>query len=307
MIPTELRWLTSLESMRFESNHLSGKIPCEFTKLNPRNDLELANLTDIEFVVFCYNNKTDAKPDNPKLRATGSDSPQTSSIPIIGGVVSAVVVLAIFIGIYICYCQRRNKKTQAFATDELQSANGTNVAEPLSSSSLTSSSSVGRVEVAESNATNEFLVARDYKPLQEKSHILDNLAGSPLDGSQDVTVKTLAVAGNSSANVSIALSSGDFTSKGGPRILPENPTDWNMEETAQWLLQRFGNVKLSSMALGQRINGRTLLMMEREDLISGLGLQTVGDWFLFEEAVAELRSRSAQQSAQGGESPPSYQ
>ncbi|KAJ3231379.1 hypothetical protein HDU78_007748, partial [Chytriomyces hyalinus] len=120
--------------------------------------------------------------------------------------------------------------------------------------------------------------------------MLDNLAGSPVDWSQDVVVKTLAagtelaVAGNSSANVSIALSSGEFTSKSGPRVLPENPTDWNMEETAQWLLERFGNIKLSSMALGQKINGRALLMIEREDLISGLGLQTVGDRLLFEEA-----------------------
>ncbi|KAJ3263167.1 hypothetical protein HDU77_011201 [Chytriomyces hyalinus] len=89
--------------------------------------------------------------------------------------------------------------------------------------------------------------------------------------------------------------------------LPDNPRDWNQDETAQWILERFGDAKLSSLALSQKINGRALLMLERNDMVSALKLETVGERILFAEAVAELKRQSEQQSALAQEDPPSYE
>ncbi|KAI8822733.1 hypothetical protein BJ741DRAFT_635395 [Chytriomyces cf. hyalinus JEL632] len=88
--------------------------------------------------------------------------------------------------------------------------------------------------------------------------------------------------------------------------LPDNPKDWNQDETAQWILERFGDATLSSLALSQKINGRALLMLDRQDMKAELGLETVGERLIFEEAVAELRRQSAQLSALAQESPPLY-
>ncbi|KAJ3381244.1 hypothetical protein HDU80_001879 [Chytriomyces hyalinus] len=89
--------------------------------------------------------------------------------------------------------------------------------------------------------------------------------------------------------------------------LPADPINWTEEETAQWILEKFGNPTLSSLALNQKINGRVLLLMERQDLKSELGLQTFGEQRLFEEAIAELQRKSAQQYALAQENPPSYE
>ncbi|KAJ3256651.1 hypothetical protein HDU77_003033 [Chytriomyces hyalinus] len=89
--------------------------------------------------------------------------------------------------------------------------------------------------------------------------------------------------------------------------LPSNPQDWSEEEVAQWILERVGDSKLSLLGLSQNINGRALLMLERPDMLSWLKLNTVGRLLLFEEALAELRTQSAQISALSEESPPSYE
>ncbi|KAJ3222506.1 hypothetical protein HDU81_009860 [Chytriomyces hyalinus] len=104
-----------------------------------------------------------------------------------------------------------------------------------------------------------------------------------------------------------ALTESSTESSSHQMALPENPRDWNQDETAHWILERFGDAKLSSLALSQNINGRALLMLERQDMTSALKLETVGRRVLFEEAVTELRKQSAQQSALAQENPPSYE
>ncbi|KAJ3385084.1 hypothetical protein HDU80_000757 [Chytriomyces hyalinus] len=76
--------------------------------------------------------------------------------------------------------------------------------------------------------------------------------------------------------------------------LPEDPKDWTKEEVAQWIRESFGDTKLSLLALRQNINGRVLLMLIRQELKSELGLETIGELRLFEEAVSELRMKSLQ-------------
>ncbi|KAI8833228.1 hypothetical protein BJ741DRAFT_612396 [Chytriomyces cf. hyalinus JEL632] len=112
---------------------------------------------------------------------------------------------------------------------------------------------------------------------------------------------------SSSLLASFAVSNENHGSSSYRFALPADPNNWTEDETAQWILEKFGDPKLSSLALNQKINGRVLLMMERQDLKSELGLETFGDRRLFEEAIAELRRKSAQQSALDQENPPSYE
>ncbi|KAI8830585.1 hypothetical protein BJ741DRAFT_668428 [Chytriomyces cf. hyalinus JEL632] len=88
--------------------------------------------------------------------------------------------------------------------------------------------------------------------------------------------------------------------------LPEDPKLWTQEQTAQWVYQKFGDVELLSSVMREKLTGRTLLRLDRQDMVSGLGLATVGERLLFEEAVDELRRRSAEQNAFAEEQPPSY-
>ncbi|KAJ3243621.1 hypothetical protein HDU77_010331 [Chytriomyces hyalinus] len=110
-----------------------------------------------------------------------------------------------------------------------------------------------------------------------------------------------------SPSVAIALSNETNSSSSHHIALPMNPKDWSKDEVGQWMLERFEDAELSSLALSQRINGRALLMLERPDIVSWLKIDTVGQILLFEEAIAELRRQSAQQSALAQENPPSYE
>ncbi|KAJ3231377.1 hypothetical protein HDU78_007746 [Chytriomyces hyalinus] len=112
----------------------------------------------------------------------------------------------------------------------------------------------------------------------------------------------------SRAHFEFATSSNESHVNSSHRIaVPEDPNDWTKEEVAQWIVESFGDANLSSLALKQKINGRVLLMLERHEIKSELGLEAFGELRLFEEAVSELRRKSAQQSAQAQESPPSYE
>ncbi|KAJ3246394.1 hypothetical protein HDU77_008979 [Chytriomyces hyalinus] len=88
--------------------------------------------------------------------------------------------------------------------------------------------------------------------------------------------------------------------------LSDDPKLWTQEQTAQWVFQKFGDVELLSSVMREKLTGRALLRLDRQDMVSGLGLATVGERLLFEEAVDELRRRSAEQSALADEQPPSY-
>ncbi|KAI8842183.1 hypothetical protein BJ741DRAFT_592432 [Chytriomyces cf. hyalinus JEL632] len=107
--------------------------------------------------------------------------------------------------------------------------------------------------------------------------------------------------------VTFALSNETNSSSSHHIALPINPKDWSEDEVGQWMLERFKDAELSSLALSQRINGRALLMLERPDIVSWLKIDTVGQMLLFEEGIAELRRQSAQQSALDQENPPSYE
>ncbi|KAJ3242012.1 hypothetical protein HDU81_008884 [Chytriomyces hyalinus] len=88
--------------------------------------------------------------------------------------------------------------------------------------------------------------------------------------------------------------------------LPDDPKLWTQEQTAQWVFQKFGDVELLSSVMREKLTGRALLRLDRHDMVSGLGLGTVGERLLFEEAVDELRRQSAEQSAFNEDQPPSY-
>ncbi|KAI8842178.1 hypothetical protein BJ741DRAFT_592400 [Chytriomyces cf. hyalinus JEL632] len=107
--------------------------------------------------------------------------------------------------------------------------------------------------------------------------------------------------------VTFALSNETDSSSSHHIALPINPKDWSEDEVGQWMLERFKDAELSSLALSQRINGRALLMLERPDIVSWLKIDTVGQMLLFEEGIAELRRQSTQQSALDQENPPSYE
>ncbi|KAJ3397276.1 hypothetical protein HDU80_009614, partial [Chytriomyces hyalinus] len=189
----------------------------------------------------------------------------------------------------------------------------------------------------------DFLVASQVSPPPEQVTLFDDIEVQPPVRNQDRKIESLSSLKNSmpdhgafiSRNSLTAvnenqmldhpfpmlsnsqtgqLSVVDFTpssqSRGGSfhRIaLPEDPKDWTKGETAQWIFETFGDAELSSLALRHKINGRALLLMERQDLKSELGLEAFGERILFEEALAELRRRSAQQSSLATESPPSYE
>ncbi|KAI8819791.1 hypothetical protein BJ741DRAFT_639701 [Chytriomyces cf. hyalinus JEL632] len=194
-----------------------------------------------------------------------------------------------------------------------------------------------------SSMLNGILLASKYKPVPEKVPVLDHLeefphvtpddrkfetvsslkaalpSGSTLavsPGSMSITAESKMAAPQTVAHhemttayplveyVSISENTGSSSHR---MALPGNPRDWNQDETAQWILERFGDATLSSLAFSQKINGRALLMLDRQDMKAELGLETVGERLIFEEAVAELRRQSAQQSALAQESPPSYE
>ncbi|KAJ3398618.1 hypothetical protein HDU80_008723 [Chytriomyces hyalinus] len=194
-----------------------------------------------------------------------------------------------------------------------------------------------------SSMLNGVPLASNYKPLPEKVPVLDHLQEFPHvmpDSHKLKTISSLKAAlpeGSTSA-----VSPGSMTISAGSKIpelqavahhemraakplvefeavtentgtsshrmaLPDNPRDWSQDETAQWILERFGDETLASLAFSQNINGRALLMLDRQDMKAELGLTTVGRRLIFEEAVAELRRQSAQHSALAQESPPSYE
>ncbi|KAJ3246121.1 hypothetical protein HDU78_007768 [Chytriomyces hyalinus] len=111
----------------------------------------------------------------------------------------------------------------------------------------------------------------------------------------------------SKSQLNLMLSSEGHGSSSSLLSLPADPKNWTEDETAEWILERFGNAQLSSLALSQKINGRALLMLERQDMKSELGLETFGERLLLDEAIAELRSQSAQQNLVVEENPPSYE
>ncbi|KAI8842887.1 hypothetical protein BJ741DRAFT_592148 [Chytriomyces cf. hyalinus JEL632] len=190
-------------------------------------------------------------------------------------------------------------------------------------------------KAANSSVLNGFPLASNYKPLPEKVSFLDHLEKFPHATPDDrkfetVSSSTLAASPGSmsdSAKSKIAAlqtvahhemttveplvefaSITENTGSSSHRLaLPDNPRDWKQDETAQWILEIFGDAELSSLALSQNINGRALLMLDRQDMKAELGLETVGKRLIFEEAVTELRRQSAQQSALAQESPPSYE
>ncbi|KAI8845137.1 hypothetical protein BJ741DRAFT_644610 [Chytriomyces cf. hyalinus JEL632] len=94
---------------------------------------------------------------------------------------------------------------------------------------------------------------------------------------------------------------------------PDDPKHWNQYETAEWIRERLGNIKVSETVLrnmmggsGQEVTGRVLLILQRADF-NELGFDTIWDQVVFEEAVAELRVQSVQQSALAYEKPPLYE
>ncbi|KAI8820340.1 hypothetical protein BJ741DRAFT_672916 [Chytriomyces cf. hyalinus JEL632] len=170
-------------------------------------------------------------------------------------------------------------------------------------------------EAANCSVLNGFPLASNYKLLPERVPALDHLGKFP-PCSMSVSVEGKVAALQTVAHhemttadplVEYASISENTGSSAHRMALPDNPRDWNQDETAQWILEIFRDAELSSLALSQNINGRALLMLERQDMISALKLETVGRRLIFEEAVAELRRQSAQQSALAQESPPSYE
>ncbi|KAJ3400365.1 hypothetical protein HDU80_007017 [Chytriomyces hyalinus] len=233
-----------------------------------------------------------------------------------------------------------------------------------SSIQLPSDHLLGSVKKAAVSASfDNFLVASQVSPPPEKDPLFDHLKTQPYDQNptqhQDRKVDTIAssksampehkalfaqkfepvvhekdlpfnevsesqASAPSHAYVDSAPASESHGSSSHRIALPEDPNDWTEDEVAQWILERFNDAELSSLALsktasseftcesdriqtGQKVNGRVLLLLDRQELKSELGLEILGKRRLFEEAVSELRRKSAQQSALAQESPPSYE
>ncbi|KAI8835166.1 hypothetical protein BJ741DRAFT_226370 [Chytriomyces cf. hyalinus JEL632] len=341
-IPTELGQLTSLDTIRLDSNRLNGNIPCEFSNWKV---LSISNFTANPLESTTFNARacksvTASLPTT--LTATASTSinasplcnnstceQQKSIVPIVGGVVGAVILgLAIALGIW--YRQKRSKNQPDQAAGDTQftvPVSGESFRQFPSSSSPTAPDSLQGSEKVAFPSTNP----NDF-PTPEKVSLFNHLESLPQERKFEdmpslkaalptiskftIPPNSVTVSGQSSKinsqsaaldlpSNSLGGSSMDSSSR--RMALPENPRDWNEDETAQWILERFGDSELSSLALSQNINGRALLMLERQHITSALKLETVGRQLLFEEAVAELRRQSAQQSALAQENPPSYE
>ncbi|KAJ3264370.1 hypothetical protein HDU77_008674 [Chytriomyces hyalinus] len=297
-----------------EFNDLSGKFPCELSNLTALNDY-----------------------------ASLDKQQQQSIAPIIGGVAGAAAVLGIMVAMGIWFHRKKRVKGQpASGTDAMQPSIGgdieTSTAFPLSS--IPPSSEYSSVASERGAAVDDYLVARQA-PQSITAPLIDRYEVFPYDQKsthhQDVKVETFAnlkasmpeqsafVSENymtavdekkaldqkskdlSKSQLNLMLSSEGRGSSSSLLSLPADPKNWTEDETAEWILERFGNAQLSSLALSQKINGRALLMLERQDMKSELGLETFGERLLLDEAIAELRSQSAQQNLVVEENPPSYE
>ncbi|KAJ3238016.1 hypothetical protein HDU78_003774 [Chytriomyces hyalinus] len=232
---------------------------------------------------------------------------------IIGGVVGGVAFLALVVAFGIRFCQKRilNQADRAIKDGE---SSIERKAESIAQLPPATPPAPKPLPVSVEKATVSATLMNEF-PVPEKSQLLNNLVSMPNDMRKFENASSLkaSLPGNNAFTVSpssVTVSETKMSSQSLPapsnsqtrssahqRTLPANPQDWNQYETAQWILERFGNAELSALALRQKINGRVLLMLERQDLKSDLGLETVGERLLFEEAVAELREQSAQQNA----------
>ncbi|KAJ3387609.1 hypothetical protein HDU80_000143, partial [Chytriomyces hyalinus] len=136
---------------------------------------------------------------------------------------------------------------------------------------------------AKSSMLNGFPLASNYKPVPEKVPVLDHFKEFPhvmLDDCKFETVSSLKAALPSGSALAVSPGSMSITTESkmaAPQTvahhhemttpehlveyasiientgssshrvaLPDNPRDWNQDETVQWILERFGDVELSS-------------------------------------------------------------
>ncbi|KAJ3248469.1 hypothetical protein HDU77_008114 [Chytriomyces hyalinus] len=347
-IPTELGRLTNLEYICFPENKLSGTIPTELglvTSLEQmlnREFLKLrvsenacANAKARNGTISDFSNNTltgpitlkeafpicKAKATMPSSLATGTmpSAPlSTTTLPdsqspnalIIGGVIGALVLLALAVAIGFClrkkHMKRRNlpksNSQLELATEETSIGDASTTFLPFDAQEG-SASSLNDFLVS-SNGPSKGLTQRAFPVVSKLS-----TAHSQFSATSHLTAApeghTVAF---SNAETATKAHSGNLFNAIAPtqRRLPTNPKEWTQDQTAQWIFEKFGNEYLSSLALSQKINGRALLRLERQDLILGLRLETVGERVLFEEALEELRDITRQQFAAAPEDPPTY-
>ncbi|KAJ3233930.1 hypothetical protein HDU81_001866 [Chytriomyces hyalinus] len=255
---------------------------------------------------------------SPSANSGSPNGQQSNNAPVIGGVAGAAVVLAIIVAV--CLWSRRKgakketslepsiERGQQQRSNSTAASNSTAPATPLPVMEL-------EADAPQVTESSRYLVASKSRawPEDRKTGLFDPISNPPAVNARhnqktetEVQLKA-SIPEESSKQSASDFASGRDDSTSACIPLPNDARDWNQDETAQWIMQRFGNPRLTASVLRQKINGRALLMLERQDIVGGLGLEAIGERLLFEEALAELRIQSNWQSVAVDENPPSYQ
>ncbi|KAJ3410111.1 hypothetical protein HDU80_003597 [Chytriomyces hyalinus] len=311
-IPSEIGRLKKLTFIDLRANHFTGSIPCELGSLKQLTtayiydsliQFQIVNLTrtssrfsgnplvSTDFNVFeldaiCKSRSATSSVASPPSSSSissplipnssaDSSSPkgqQSSSAAIIGGVAGAAVILALIVAICLWSSRRKRAQKETSLEPRIESAEHvtSNNTDTVNNTVPAASLPVLEANAPEVTESSRFLVASksSARPEDRKSTLFDPISHlSHTQKTESVQFSGIVASMQSTSNFASAHS----------------------DET------------------GQKINGRALLMLERQDIVDGLGLEAIGERLLFEEALAELRMQSNWQSAPVDDNPPSYQ
>ncbi|KAJ3391414.1 hypothetical protein HDU80_011051 [Chytriomyces hyalinus] len=318
-VPTELGRLTALTDLWLDNNELSGLIPCELSRLKAQNfDFEANQLSGPlgldELVTYCKSRPTAtfSTTQNP-TNSTGTegtkipDANNGPNIPMMIGVIIAVIVL---LGLAVVWYRRSvmaKSRDKSIPPEQMQpvgsgAGNGGSDNHLLISTqpSLTlfpdneytkipkAASTLDEVYTAFGNQLQPPVDSYDLIRMVEAQKMEQDARKGNLDNEQGAVVLPATTA-------AAVLNEHGLLQPSRP--LPEDPKEWSQEETAHWIIQKFGNAELRSLIISQKINGLALLRLERQHLVTVLRLETVGEQLVFEEAIEELRNKSARMKA----------
>ncbi|KAJ3248152.1 hypothetical protein HDU77_008235 [Chytriomyces hyalinus] len=212
-----------------------------------------------------------------KENISGSLDQQQSVAPIIGGVAGGVV-LCMVAAILIWYRRKRVKSQPVYRADNMQSNITDDVESVITFPPFSIPPTSAHMPTAEKKAAvpAAFLVANQASLPPEKSRLFDHLEVQPNDRHQAREINPLASlkagmperkafllkhsvsivnekegSAPAHANLDFAPLSethGSFLPKAS---LPDDPNDWTQDEVAQWIIERFGDAELSSLALSK--------------------------------------------------------
>ncbi|KAI8833247.1 hypothetical protein BJ741DRAFT_691186 [Chytriomyces cf. hyalinus JEL632] len=283
-IPTELGRLTKLTNLRLDSNNLNGTFPCELSNLTALRANDSNNFTGNPLLVSTNFNAAElsqscktallqtatrpatAKPTNSNPGASVDQQQQQSIAPIIGGVVGAAAVLAIMVAMGICIGGDVETST-AFPLSSIPppseyssaaSERGATVDDFLVASQVPQSVTAPLFDRHE-------LLPYDQKSAHHQDGKIETLASlkasMPEQGAYIVQSSMTALEEKkaldekskdlSKSQFNLMLSSEGHGSSSSLLSLPADPKNWTEDETAEWILERFGNAQLSSLALSK--------------------------------------------------------